>query len=67
MSNGRMGIANLDDSQLAKVQKFEQESGLFVVALESHYELARLKREQIEQLRKLEEEIGVVILAYEEK
>jgi hypothetical protein len=62
-----MGIANLDDSQLAIVQEFEQESGLFVVALESHYELARLKREQIEQLRNLEEEIGVVLLAYEEK
>ena len=67
MSNSRMGIANLDDGQLAKVQNFEQESGLFVVALESNYELARLKREQIEQLRKLEEEIGVVLLAYEEK
>ena len=67
MSNGRMGIASLDDGQLAKVQHFEKESGLFVVALESQFELARLNREQIGQLRILEEEIGVVVLAYEEK
>lgn len=67
MSNGRMGIANLDNSQLEKIQKFEQESGLLVVALQSQYELARLNREQIEQLRALEDEIGVVLLAYEKK
>jgi predicted RNase H-like nuclease (RuvC/YqgF family) len=67
MSNGRMGIANLDASQLAKLQKFEQESGLFVVALDSQYELARLNKELIEQLHRLEEETGVVLLAYEKK
>ncbi len=67
MSDGRMGIANLDASQLAKLQKFEQESGLFVVALDSQYELARLNRELIEQLHRLEEETGVVLLAYEKK
>lgn len=67
MSNGRMGIATLDNSQLDKIQKFEQESGLLVVALQSQYELARLNREQIQQLRALEDEIGVVLLAYEKK
>lgn len=67
MSQGRMGIASLNEDQLAKVQEFEKESGLLVVALESQFELARLNRDQIQQLQNLETELGVVLLAYQEK
>ncbi len=65
MAVKRMKLAELNQSQLQKLQAFEEELGAYVVALEPQYALADLSADQVHKLQRLERELGVVLLAYE--
>jgi len=64
MRRGRMQVADLSEEQLARLQEFEQEIGVFMVALEPQYPLASINDEQVARLQAMERELGVVLLAY---
>lgn len=65
MAKRRMKIANLDETDLKKVQQMEESMGTLIIALEPHIPLAELTEEQVETLNTLEGELGVVLIAYQ--
>ena len=65
MTARRMKIADLDESDLKKVQQLEEQMGTLIIALEPQYPLAELSDEQLDMLNKLEEQLGVLLIAYQ--
>ena len=65
MTARRMKIADLDESDLKKIQLLEEQMGTLIIALEPQIPLAELSDENLEMLKKLEEELGVLLVAYQ--
>ena len=66
MPHHRPRPAMLDDAELARVKRLEDELGddAVVVAYAKTLEPAELSAEQLERLRKMEEELGVYLVAW---
>ncbi len=65
MAISMVGIAELDEAQLAKLRELEMELGIWIVALGKTVQTAELTDERLKRLQALEEEVGVVLLACE--
>lgn len=64
MRRGRMQVAELNQEEVARLQAFEEEMGVYMVALEPQYPLANLSDDQVARLQQMERDLGVVLLAY---
>ena len=57
-------IAQLDDNDMNKVHKLEEDIGASVMALEGSCRWAQLSDDQLNELQETEKDLGVVLLAY---
>lgn len=56
-------VAAINDEQVQKLQRLEQELGVSVVAYEP-MQYAPLSTDAVQRLQRLERELGVVLVAY---
>jgi len=59
-------LAELNDTCKQKLQRFENDWGVILVAYESDQGVAHLSRQQYSKLEELEKDLGVVLVAYNE-
>lgn len=57
-------IADLEESQVRKVQDLESELGVVVLVFRPGCQWADLNREQLEKLQSVEKDLGMILLAY---
>ena len=57
-------IARLDNDQLHRIYRLEEELDLCVIAMEPGLELAQLNDEQLAKVQQAENEMGVTLIVY---
>ncbi len=57
-------IAHLDGDSVKKINAFEADMDVHIMAFEPGFKLAELSSGQLDKVRALENELGVVLLVY---